>query len=298
MSNSKPLLWGLLISWIAGSAYWHVCKIKNLCDADLITISGPTEVVLPPEMPLIIADTPALFLRAKGNFGFAKGGIVADKSTVYPEMDSLALYLEANKSRVLTITGFYSKQETNTTTFPDLGLARATEIKNWLRRKGLPDSMFTIKSRIDENLNFKKDSLIGGIAFSFPKKTVSTVSEFAESQKFESIFQPMDLYFPASGAAYVKTNDNQKYMAEAKKYLSQSGDKRLIIIGHTAGENSDAWNEVLSRKRADSLKIQFVTFGIPPDKIIALGKGKYEPRVTSATPLPKYPKHHVTVIVK
>jgi hypothetical protein len=33
MFNSKAFWWTSLIFWILGSAYWHVCRIKHLCDA-------------------------------------------------------------------------------------------------------------------------------------------------------------------------------------------------------------------------------------------------------------------------
>lgn len=32
MFNSKALWWTLLGFWIAGSIYWHVCKIEQFCD--------------------------------------------------------------------------------------------------------------------------------------------------------------------------------------------------------------------------------------------------------------------------
>lgn len=32
MFNSKALWWTFLGFWIAGSIYWHICKIKQFCD--------------------------------------------------------------------------------------------------------------------------------------------------------------------------------------------------------------------------------------------------------------------------
>ena len=131
MLNSKALWWSLLIVWIAGSAYWHVCKILELCDTELFVTVAEVPVVKVVREPLTISDAFGLILRSKGNFAFAKGGIIANKSDVYPQMDSLALYLASHPDKLLTITGLYSSQEINSTIFPDLGLARASEIKNW-----------------------------------------------------------------------------------------------------------------------------------------------------------------------
>ena len=295
MSDNKSLWWGLLIAWIAGSAYWHVCQIKNLCEDELFPASTATELVTSPAPPLVILDTPMLRLKSNGNFSFAKSGIIANKSQVYPEIDSLAIYLAANKDKRLTIKGLYSKEESNTTVFPDLGLARATEIKNWLLGKGIPESVFNIQSSVSDHILFENDSIIGGIEFSF-SKPLSPIQYFANEQKYESIFKPMELYFESAAESYIKTEQNQKFISEAKRTLSENKERKLIIIGHTDNENSAEWNLALSKARAEILKQQFVTFGIPPTQIVALGKGKFETNVTSDVPIPKRARHRVTII--
>ncbi|MCF0075055.1 hypothetical protein LZD49_31515 [Dyadobacter sp. CY261] len=45
MFNSKALWWTFLGFWIAGSIYWHVCKIEQFCD-----MLASSQALLP-EMP-------------------------------------------------------------------------------------------------------------------------------------------------------------------------------------------------------------------------------------------------------
>lgn len=297
MSNNRILWWGLLVTWIAGSTYWHVCKIKNLCDTGLIASTG-TIAEVPSVIPLVIADKRALMLRSKGNFAFALSGIIANKSTVGREIDSLVKYVKANPDKLLAVIGNYSAKENNTTTFANLGLARASGIKNWLLTKGLTDSNVLIKSRINENLNFYNDSLSGGIDFKFVKKMPNTVTELANEQKFETIFKPLDLYFPTASADYIKTDQNQKFILETKKYFSINSIKKLIITGHTDNEDSTAWNLALSIKRANVVKKQFVLSGISANRIIAIGKGEAEPKASNGTPEGRRANRRVTIVVK
>ena len=298
MLNNKAIWWVLLLAWITGSAYWHVCKIEKLCDEPIVVTTIEPEVIIPPTPPLLIADSPYLVLKSAGNFKFAKGGVIADKTDVYPEMDSLALYLAANQKKSLTITGFYSSKEKNTTNFPDLGLARASDVKNWLISKRIQESKISIKSQRKEDIIFDNDSFVGGIAFNFDKKNSDSEAGLANEQKFESIFKPLDLYFPTAGTHYIVTDQNQKFISEAKKYMVQNKERKLIITGHTDDEDSSEWNLTLSKKRANVVRKQLIYLGISPYRIIALGKGETEPKASNDTPAGKRANRRVTIVVK
>ena len=129
----KTLAWIALIGWIAGSTYWHVCKIKMLCD-------GPAEVAhVGYTVPaLSITDGTNLNLQSVSNFGFKKSVAEPNYTNVKKELDSLASYLKASPGRKSTITGLYASIETNTSSFADLGLARADAIKQYLVQAGVP----------------------------------------------------------------------------------------------------------------------------------------------------------------
>ena len=302
MLNSKLLWLGLLIAWIAASAYWHVCKILKLCDVDLISSYGSVIAEpVPLAEPLIISDTPEFRLKAKGNFSFAKGGIIANKADVYPEMDSLALYLAANPDKLLTITGFYSAEENNTTIFSNLGLARASEIKNWLLGKGIADSVFFIKSQLKNDIVFNNDSLSGGIQFSVNnkiapvKKELLSEADLVNNQKFKSIFKPLDLYFSGANTKYIKNDQNLKFILETRKYFSNNNDKKLILTGYTHKDSAN-WDSSISKRRAVFIKKQFVSIGILENSIIILKKS--EPELLDSNSGEKCANCRITMVVK
>jgi outer membrane protein OmpA-like peptidoglycan-associated protein len=56
----------------------------------------------------------------------------------------------------------------------------------------------------------------------------------------------------------------------------------VIVIGHTDKVGSDAFNDALSRQRAEAVRTALLARGIAPDKIVAVGRGKRESIVPTA----------------
>jgi len=295
MNITKSFLWVLLIAWAGGSTYWHVCKIKQLCDMPVVsTVENAT---LSPVTALTISDGTMLNLHAAGNFGFAKSGAKANLSQVRSEMDSLVSYAVNNPGKIITITGLYSPDETNITSFPDLGTARAADIKSYLHEKGLPDSLIVIQGKRSDALVFAQDSIQGGIDFSFTNRIAAPEKDLANEQKYESIFKSIDLYFPSASSDYIQTEENEKFLTEAKKFLANNKDKKLLLTGYTDSDGSEPLNLALSRKRANLVKNRFTAQGMPADRIITDGKGESDPKVPNDTPAGKRANRRVTIVV-
>ena len=65
--------------------------------------------------------------------------------------------------------------------------------------------------------------------------------------------------------------------------LSENPDVRILITGHTDSQGADMYNQVLSEKRAASVKAEMVKRGIAADRIETNGKGESEPIDTNDT---------------
>ncbi|WP_228724162.1 OmpA family protein [Spirosoma sp. KUDC1026] len=161
----------LLIGWIAGATWWHVCKIKQLCaDAEepaAVVGTMPAESIRIP--PLLISDGARFQLDLPGNFSFAQSEANASMNTLMGSLDSLTTYLKANPGRTLTITGYYLTEEKNTTPLANLGLARAEAIRQYLIQQGVAPKVLTTKGLVaDESqpgiitVTPRSDSLYGG----------------------------------------------------------------------------------------------------------------------------------------
>lgn len=291
-SGVKTLAWVLLIGWIGGAAYWHVCKIKQLCDAATVTMP---DYAIP---PLTIIDGDKLNLTSAMNFGFKKSIADPNFANVQKELDSLAAYLRANATRKLTITGLYSSMEQNPISFPDLGLARADVIKQYLVQAGVPAGQLATASKMMD-LTFSLDDSTHGMQFGFDSLMIpKTEEELAAAEKYEDVFKPLDLYFKTASADYIKTPDNQQFLEEAKKYLATNKDKKLLLTGHTDSEGPDDKNMVLSGKRADGVKASFVKYGISASQIVTDAKGETQPEASNDTPEGRKANRRVSIVVQ
>ena len=309
LTNKAPWII-LLVLWMIGSTWWHVCKIKQLCADDVHPSTTETIATTPPGAEMFtISDGNSFHLDLPGHFSFAKSGAKANMSTLGGSLESMIAYLKANPTRTLEVTGYYSPTETNTTTFPNLGLARAEGIKQYLVQQGIPAASITTKG-VERNLPFtaKGDSLYGGLYFTFAglatSPTVATVAEattekeLAEKEKFTSVFKPIDLYFPLNEANYIKTGETKKFFAEAIKFLETNKDKKLLLTGHTDDSGPADVNMTLSRDRANDVKAKLRKAGISSDQIIVRAKGETEPKADNSTLSGRKANRRVTVVVE
>ncbi|OIN57419.1 OmpA family protein [Arsenicibacter rosenii] len=324
----------LLIIWIAGSTWWHVCHIKQLC----IEEAGPVQVAsVNLSAGLVIADGGRLRLALTEDFGFAKSDPIANRRNIDISMDSLALYLLNNPERHLTITGFYKPGEINNTSATNLGIARAENIKEYLMQKGVPLSSITIVGKEKEDLAMSTagDSVVGGIQFDFtavvPKvdsaalaastvaaaastsmeaaaalsasttapETVTAMTEedLAKSQRYASIFEPIDLYFPKGQSEYIKTDETKKFFKAAIRYLKENPGKQLRLTGFTDDQGPDDINLNLSKKRAEFVKMRLNKVGVPGNQVLVEAKGEANPKMPNTTEIGRKANRRVTVVV-
>lgn len=56
----------------------------------------------------------------------------------------------------------------------------------------------------------------------------------------------------------------------------------VLVIGHADTVGSDAYNDALSRQRAEVVRSALIARGVAPDQVVAIGRGKREPEVRTA----------------
>ena len=83
----------------------------------------------------------------------------------------------------------------------------------------------------------------------------------------------------------------------AADYLRKNPDTKLYITGHISrDESKDDYD--LGLKRADSIKKEMITRGIPEDKILTTSKGNNDPKVSDDTPEGKMFNRRVEMVIK
>jgi outer membrane protein OmpA-like peptidoglycan-associated protein len=61
------------------------------------------------------------------------------------------------------------------------------------------------------------------------------------------------------------------------QFLQQNPDRKVIVEGYTDSTGSASYNQSLSERRADSVRMALVRMGVDPARIVAQGYGKEYP---------------------
>lgn len=79
--------------------------------------------------------------------------------------------------------------------------------------------------------------------------------------------------------------------------LNRYGKTHLAVVGHTDSTGSDAYNQQLSERRAESVKQYLLAQNVIPERVDAFGRGESEPRASNATPEGRTLNRRVEIII-
>ncbi len=165
----------------------------------------------------------------------------------------------------LEITGLYRSDETNSSTFENLGLARANESKS-LFSPPVPDDKIMLKSKlVDDNVNQDRRFASADIR----RYVVSDAID-------ESIPDRTIIRFPFNSTDKLNDSSVETYLDKVAERVKKSGE-RVSLTGHTDNVDSNAFNNALGQRRADIIKRYLISKGVAANKIIAQSKGESSP---------------------
>lgn len=98
-----------------------------------------------------------------------------------------------------------------------------------------------------------------------------------EVKETSVIPESLVIYFAFDKSDFKPDAKSEKYFNESNAYLKQNLLARLNITGHTDAIGTDAYNQALGYRRAQSLKQYFENKGIPAKKISIESKGEIQP---------------------
>lgn len=133
-----------------------------------------------------VAEEPQTTENVSSNFGFTFNSendsfktndnfsfLNSDFNLLLPVSDSIDLGIEqlkkslANNTNKFNIVGKYLSSEENNSIFPDLGIARATAVKNYLISKGIPENKLSVSSLLFDEITKSGDTLINSISYNW-----------------------------------------------------------------------------------------------------------------------------------
>lgn len=280
------LLTGILMIWLIGGSCWYAEHYGQPNDGYAKITAIPT---IQEELPN--------HNQYHADLQFEKSSdllIIDDVAT--QRLVDFANHLK-NSGQVLVLTGHYSPFERNDTPHFNLGLARASAVKDFLLYQEVPANQIIIQSFENDHLQFANNLLMEGVHFKMENEYRGKSGMKAQKTSLDQTIEirPLNLYYNNNEDIVMSSPELQSYLADLKKYLRYNVGSRVRVTGHMDKLESASNQSELSKNRAESVKQLMVTSGIPAKLIITDHKGDSAPIGTNGTPTGRKKNRRVEV---
>ena len=309
MSKKALYLLGIAITIILGTFLY----MKFCCNCTIKTPETDTKKV-----PIVVAEEEddlfvPFILNGSGidyhtndNIKFLKNSfavILPVSDSVSIGIENLKTFLIANPKQKITITGYATSDEQNTTTFENLGLARANDIKKYFVSKGLSGSQLDTKGEVIDKWKASADTLlgpadyeIGALAATPAAATTSTDEWVILKNKING--DPLILHFSTNKSTDKLSEAEKQKVADLVKYMNHVKDAVILAVGHSDNVGNRDSNVVLGQKRAEFSKKYLSKNGIEGSRITTESKGPDEPIGENSTAEGKASNRRTVITIK
>ncbi|MCM0667252.1 OmpA family protein [Flavobacterium tyrosinilyticum] len=282
MSKKALYLLGIAITIILGTFLYlkFCCNCCEKTTTDITSKTVPPTVTEPNFVPFVL-NGPGLNYQTNDNLKFLKNSaklIMPVSDSVTTGIDNLKKFLEANPKQKITITGYATSDETNSTTFENLGLARANDVKNYFVSEGLSENQFSTKGIIIDKWKMSGDTLLGPAEYLFEAiDSTATSNDEWSALKAKINADPLILHFNTNKSSEKLSNIEKQKVTDIAKYVKNVKDAVIVVVGHSDNVGNRDSNIVLGQKRADFSKNYLSKNGIDNARIETQSKGPDEP---------------------
>lgn len=223
------------------------------------------------------------------NFNSSDFSIITPVSGQVNEgIGKLKAYFEANGNadKLIDITGYYDSEETNTSAFQNLGLARSTAIKNYFVDQGISSNRINTYGALRDSLVPDGTIYRGPASYTILAQAIGDkeASEAAMKEVGDAIKKdPLVLYFEYSEASVTLTEEQRQKIGDINRYLDKVEGASITIEGHTDSEGAEITNDRLGLERAQFAKAYLQNNGIASTKINTVSKGEHNPIASNET---------------
>jgi len=258
-----PLMIALILWFILG--YFFYDSSKTCCTGDTTDKTEVTDAVkAAPAAPVAKAITnttgPLMYRWSDANTITGDAWEVRRKGLIEGLKDN----------QILEITGLYRADETNNTTFENLGVARASEA-----------SKLFIPPLSKDRIRLVGKLTTGEVDKDNPFVSASFRS-LINTDNIKEVDDKTIIRFPFNSTRKLSSREVENYLNDVADRVKKSGE-RVRLTGHTDNIGSDQSNITLGQKRADIIKAYLVSRGVSASKIIASSKGEANPIATNGT---------------
>jgi len=284
MSKKALYLLGIAITIILGTFLYLKfccnCSEKTITDDTPKTVSTP--VVEPNFVPFVLNGS-GIEYHTNDNLKFLKNSaalIMPVGDSVLTGIAKLKTFLASNPKQKITITGYATADETNSTSFENLGLARANDVKNYFVSEGLSEKQFITKGEIIDKWKMSEDTLLGPADYTF--ETIDSTSAATPNDEWSALkdkinADPLILHFNTNQSRETLSSLEKQKVADIIKYTEHVKDAVVLAVGHSDNVGNRDSNIVLGQKRAEFSKNYLSKNGINQARIETQSKGPDEP---------------------
>jgi len=290
MSKKTSYLLGILLTIIIGTLlYCYLCDGCHCFPSGEEVVTEDTNIVTEPEPEvksathnaLAISDADGDFnIKINENFNFKTSNfsiLEPLSADVTSGVGKLKDYLSENPLKDIDITGYYRSDETNNSAYPNLGLARANSVKNYMISQGVPSKQIDTHGQLNDDINPDDAStLFGPLKFGIVTLEEGATNEALEAACDSIRKNPLVLYFKTGQAQINLTEEQRQKIAIMSRCVDKLGVK-ILSVGHTDNTGKAAANMKLGQGRADFAKDYLVRNGILGSNVEASSKGITQP---------------------
>ncbi len=208
-----------------------------------------------------------------------------------PGFDSLKASVLAGKTNdnVLEIVGYYFEDEPKPEGFPNMGMARATKIREQFF-SDLSDDRVQIRARVVSEREGVRDGYFASADFKWvaPHTTAETVEKLDDRILIRFPYNSVEKDYDPSVDTYL-----DQLAAQLK-----SGSGQVRLIGHTDDKGEEEANEMLGLRRAKMIRDILVRKGVKRSQIITESRGENQPTAPNNNEEGRHNNRRVEVIVQ
>ena len=312
MSKRTIYLMGIISTIIIGSVlYWYLYYNASQYAADMpktntakenVTKDGTNkengtkhgtakEKAAKDNMSMVVKNVNPFSISGAGfeistseNLNFNTSGhavLVPVSETLKGPIEKLKHYMTENPSKVIKVLGYFKNDETNTSSFLNLGLARAEAIKKEFVSKGISIDRILVSGAINEDLVPDDLGVLRGpFSLVLDENEIVTERDALKNALTES---PNLANFSSGKHSHTINSQNERTLSALADYLNTYGDSSCTIVGYCDSDGSEANNIALGQRRADFTKRQLLKLNVDNNKIKTVSKGESDPIATNTT---------------
>lgn len=257
MSKLLPSISGVAcFLWVTG---WTWIFSEGKSDTETVANQSPINILL---------DTSQYHVQHPFAFLYSEATPIIEENLI-PVIKSLSHEISEQEDSRLIITGVYGLAEKNTSTFANLGLARAASIKSLLEANGVADNLIEIAGLPTENLFSSQGKLTGVIYFRTERRQAvnQQVEPETPASSTRTILHGTKSFYYKYGD-YKVEKQHLTYLKTLKEELKKDFKKVAILNGYSTAEEEAVSSRInLAEMRALAIRRYLVDNGVRRSQI-------------------------------